>query len=181
MKYEYRLGIKNFFIKNSKKITIAVIVIVVLFVVYSINAFVTGFVAYNEELENELNKFKNDFITINQSFIECRNNLDVYLTEARTCEKNLQNCEKQKEVTTNYSIALENIIGQCQKDKEAIMQNYTKLTENYKNIIRESVRSRCCSYDDIMNGAIKNWDIKDNKIMCSGNYTVNCTSGETNY
>jgi hypothetical protein len=55
------------------------------------------------------------------------------------------------------------------------------MEQDYIKIIKASVQTKCCSYDDVWTGTIKNWDLKDGKILCSGSYTVNCASGETSY
>jgi len=84
-------------------------------------------------------------------------------------------------VATKYSAAIQEIMNECEAEKTTIQGDYNKLLEDLKDVIRDSVRSRCCSYDDVWSGVTKNWDIVDNEITCSGNYTVRCDTGETDY
>lgn len=185
MSYE---RLRNFTIKNSKNLSIIILVIVLMIVSYSINSVITGYTVYSEELEKEVENYKEQYETANQNYEDCKNTVDEYKSEAEQCrddikthEASLQECEKEKEIQAKYSTALQDIVNECESEKSSMQEDYDRLLENYKDVIRDSVTSRCCSYSDIRNDVTKNWDIIDNEIICSGNYTVNCGTGETNY
>jgi len=174
MRYEYRTGIKKLFEENHKAICVAVLAVLLGIVAFSANSVITGFVTYNDELRGELNDYKSDFITMNQSYNECINNINTCMNDLKTKCSTLQNCENEKIAAVNQTKIMENNLNNCKEQKDAIQKNYT-------NILKDAVKAICCSVDDSINGAVKNWEIRDSKLVCTGNYTVNCTSGETNY
>ena len=76
---------------------------------------------------------------------------------------------------------LDSQLSSCSAEREDLKAKYEGRADAFNNLVRNSVKAICCSFNDADAGITKNWGIVDNKIVCTGEYVVNCTTGATNY
>lgn len=191
-KYSYRPRSKNrvldFTGKNSRNIGLLLLSIGLIFSFSLLANRITGYVTYTSDLESTLNETVQQLNTESRLKAECTANLDSTKSSLGTCNDKLtssQNylvtCEKERGDLKSYSTQINSVYSICDSERSDLKIKYANETENYKSIVRNSVQAICCSFGDSSTGTIRSWGIQDNRIICSGNFTVNCTAGNTNY
>lgn len=174
--------------KNGKSITIVSILIVLTLSFYLITSSVTAYITYTENIEKVLNETKKELDVTKASMEECSKNLASTRDDLNSCNSNLDQsrsqlstCENERNELRTRNSELESQLSACNTEKEDFKARYENRLSAFNNLVRSSVRALCCSFGDIVSEATKNWGIVDDKIVCTGNYHVNCSTGETDY
>lgn len=158
---------KNLFANKSRTVIAAVLVIVAVSVFSIGSSVITGYVTYSDNLKNE-NKICEDKLSVCNSVLNsCNLDITDKSTQLITCQDN--------------SKQLNDKVAETQASLDNCTIQSSNMTTVYKDLIKSSVKPICCSYADMQNGVTRNWNIIDNVITCTGDYAVNCSSGETNY
>jgi conjugal transfer/entry exclusion protein len=87
MEYNYKPRVREFIIKHGKNISIIILVIAILIVFIGVNSFMTGFIAYNNELEKNLSNYESKLNVASQSLDTCTNEIKAIQTDLQNCEK----------------------------------------------------------------------------------------------
>ncbi len=174
--------------RNSRATTIVSILIILIFSFYLITSSVTGYITYTENLEAKLNETEKDLEITKASMEACSNNLADTRDDLNSCnaglgqsQSQLSTCEIQRNDLTEENSQLESDMAVCDSERADYLNMYETRLEAFNNLVRNSVKAICCSFNDIDSGTTKEWGIADNKIVCTGGYQVNCGTGETNY
>ncbi|MFH0832555.1 MAG: hypothetical protein V1900_02450 [Candidatus Aenigmatarchaeota archaeon] len=174
---------------NGKYVLILIICIFLIASFYFITNRATTFATYTEGIEAELNKSKNDLIAVRSSLGNCELTAMDINYSLRVCEDKMSRsefyvaaCEKRTAELQNYSTSLNELLAKCENESKGWKASYENETTIKNAVIKNSVKVMCCSIYDTSKGTVKNWDLINNTIECdSGEYTVNCATGETNY
>ncbi len=173
-------------INRLKIIGLAILIVVVVSLAGGMSGYMvqtTGLMVQVGDLESQLENSKVQVTKLTGDVNLCNNNLGQ--TEARVlaCENDLANrnsdlsgCEIEKaDVQQNLDL--------CVQEKASTSDDLASANEDYKDIVKNSVRAKCCSVSDIIDGVTRKWSLSDNNIVCSdaGDYSVDCSSGETDY
>ena len=180
---------RAFFGRRGKHLAIAAAIVFFIGIFYVVGNTVTSYATYNKALESQLNNTSQQ-LTETQSELElCELNLEnsnsdrtalnasisKCTTDLFSSKLFLDSCYKDKDKLENTTRKLDNQLSLCDSEKIAS-------GEAYRQLARSSVKAICCSFGDVTSGTVRNWNITaNNSISCSGNYTINCTSGESNY
>lgn len=170
---------------DTKKIGIALIAVLVVFVLYSVGTVFTGYTTYTAKLESELNNTKEDLRIISTAREDCAKSLNDKTALYNECSGKLQSnsasLSKCESDLSSLRTSSESSLNQCRNELDSLKSNQSSLSAGYKNLVKNSVKSICCTISDVDSAAVKQWRIENDKIICSGNLTVNCATGETNY
>ena len=123
------------------------------------------------------------------SYNLCQSTVVSLQTDLSVCNNNIINgtndlatCNSQKESLNTYSNGLNELLNTCKTEKNDLNDNLTTRENDYDTLIKNVARPMCCSAFDILEGKEMNWDIDNNALKCgTGSFTVNCTTGTTNY
>jgi len=194
VRYKYKPGNKSlsqvisFFANNKRNISLLLLSVVLIISFSFLSDRITGYVTYTSDLESVLNETIQQLNFESRAMAECDSNLDSTKTGLNICndklgssQSYLTTCEKERGDLKSYSDNLNSVYAKCDSERTDLQSKYANSTESYKSVIRNSVRAICCSFGDTQSGAIRSWEILNNQIVCNGNYSVNCTSGATNY
>lgn len=172
---------RTFFAKRGKHIAIAAVIVFLIGAFYATGNLITTYATYNKNLQEQLNSTQIALETEQQQKEVCEASLENTKSNLNTCSSDLAStkgslasCGSDKEKLAGDTRSLTSSLNTCISEKESINQSY-------KHLARNSVKAICCSFGDVQSAATRNWNIINDSIVCSGNYTVNCTSGETNY
>ena len=174
--------------KKGKHLAIAAVIILFAGIFYFVGNTMTGYATYSKSLETQLNNTQAELTAVQEKKDICesvlenmRSNLGSLNSSLSTCGSNLasnrlslDNCNKERVRLENEGNNLSASLNSCRTENENSIQSY-------KQLARSSVRPICCSFGDVQSAAIRNWNITNGSIVCNGNYTINCTSGESNY
>lgn len=172
---------RSFLKGRGKQIVIAVVVLFLIGVFYFTGTTINTYATYNKNLEQDLQSAKDDLASAQVEIQTYKSSLETSNNQLQTCNTNL---ELSKTSLSSYIKEKSNLTDEVQVYRSAVETCESRIAssgDTFKQLTRNSVRPICCSYGDIQNGGTRNWDVVNNSIICSGNYTVNCTSGETNY
>lgn len=184
--------------KNTKTVLIIAISAVLVFSFYLISSN-TGYIAYKKGLENELNMTKNNLSAVEAEKTQCLKDLFGKIKASDTCnaalgEKiaGLASCETDR-TGLKASVSSANAsLNNCLAENQNLHNLYSNSSENFRELVRNSVASICCSFRDAQRGLDVKWGISNNTIVCEGisndapsvrltAYTVNCGTGVTSY
>jgi hypothetical protein len=82
------------------------------------------------------------------------------------CQGNVDMLKSNVSAMQSYNAIMQGKLSTCQSSLDS-----TNAT------LRNSVAAVCCSYGDMQAGLVKNWQISNDRIVCSGASTVNCQTG----
>jgi len=174
--------------RNSKAVMIVSILIILTFSFYLITSGVTAYITYTENLETDLNETQKELDITKASMEECSKNLADTRDDLNSCNSNLDQsrsqlsaCENERSELRTRNSELDSQLSTCNAEREDFKARYENRLEAFNTLVRNSVKAACCSFDDVSSGATKNWGIVDNKIVCTGDYHVNCSTGETDF
>ena len=203
-------GYPNENVGRWKAIFIVMLTIVIILGIYSVNS-ITGYTVrqgspwdwledMNEELsflegkvsdlETQLSEAQNTIDVLTDEKDSCSDELNETEEEALACEGDLLDTETQLSETENQLTecteerdSTQEDLSMCTVEKGEIAEDLEEERENYDEIVRNSAQSKCCSVSDVITGTIKRWDIVSKDIVCSdsGEYKVDCKTGETDY
>ena len=174
--------------KRGKHLAIAAVIILFVGTFYFVGNTMTGYVTYSESLEQQLNETHNKFLDMKAQYETC----DAYLGNANS---NIASLNTSLNACSTDMFSQKLAVTSCNNEKERLGREKSDLstslsscrseqvssTESYKQLARNSVKAICCSFGDVQSGSVRNWNITNNSIVCTGNYTINCTTGESNY
>ncbi|MBI4153707.1 hypothetical protein HY501_00060 [Candidatus Woesearchaeota archaeon] len=181
--------VREFFGRRGKHLAIAAVIVFFIGVFYFVGNTITGYATYSKSLEQQLNTSAQELSDTKEQHELCQLSLEssnndraALNASINKCSSDLfsnklflDSCYKEKEKLENTTKRLDSQLSSCNNDKIAS-------GEAYKQLARSSVKAICCSFGDVQSATIRNWNItSNNSIVCSGNYTINCTSGESNY
>ncbi len=184
--------------KNTKNALIIAISAVLVFSFYLISSN-TGYIAYKKGLENELNMTKNNLSAVEGEKAQCLKDLFEKIGAYDNCNAvlgkkaaSLTDCEIDRTGMKANISSISASLNTCISDKQSLNALYSNSSENFRELVKNSVASICCSFRDVQRGAVAGWSISNNTIVCEGNpndassmrlstYTVNCGSGITSY
>jgi len=174
--------------RSSKSVTIVSILIVLILSFYLITSSVTAYITYTENIEKELNETSKELSITKASMEECSKNLVSTRDNLNSCNSNLEQsksqlstCENERSTLQTRKSELELQLSNCTAEREDLRARYENRLAAFNSVVKNSVRAICCSFGDVVSGAPKNWGIVDNKIVCTGSYNVNCSTGETDF
>ena len=193
MDYSYSSGsgdgnVRAFFIKKARHIAVAAVVVFLIGSFYLVGKTITTYATYSKSLETELNDTQNALLqeqeqkeacesllgTAQSSLGVCSSNLDSAKGSLNSCQNNVAQLSRDVNTLSNKSASLSRSLDACNAEKDTSSQSH-------KQLARNSVRAICCSFSDTQSSVVRNWNVVNNSIVCSGGYTINCTSGESNY
>jgi len=82
------------------------------------------------------------------------------------CKAEMENLKKENSRLSNESLRIKSELNVC-----------ASKSDSFKATVGNSARDLCCSFADFQKGAVKNWGMDDNSIVCSGEFTINCATG----
>ncbi len=190
--YSYRAPVRIKYLKslkaNSRHILIILVSVVLIFTFSTIASRITGFVLYSNDLELQLNETMKTLNILSREKAECSaalstagQNLDTCNSKLSSSNSFLVGCEKDLGDSRSYADNLNSLFSACDRERKDFSEKLVNKTSDYKEIVRNSVKAICCSFGDSAAGTARNWEITANQIVCSGNFTVNCTSGKTDF
>ena len=186
-----RYKVRNLVVGNKKQLWTASVVIALIFSFYLVSETMTGYLTYGENMELELNKTR-DILLITQDKLKaiqsseqgCQNNLLVTEGKLNSCNQRLSNsesfllaCESERDNLKTYSEELNTLIDTCETERDELEVKYEDASTSLSNLIGNTVSLICCRPGI----EISQWEIVDDEIVCSGPFTVNCTTGEVEY
>ncbi|MBI4018241.1 MAG: hypothetical protein HY368_01390 [Candidatus Aenigmarchaeota archaeon] len=168
---------------DLKKIGIGLVAVLFIFVLYSVGTVVTGYTSYSGKLEDELNSTKEDLRIISAAREECAQSLIDKSAAYSECSGKLQSSEQAADKCetdlSSLRASSESSLNECRTELNSLKTNQSSLSAGYKNLVKNSVKAICCTLSDVESASAKQWRIDSDKIFCSGNFTVNCATGET--
>lgn len=172
---------RAFFDRRGKQLAVAAVIVFLVGAFYTTGNLITSYATYNKDLQEQLNSTQAALETEQQQKESCQALLESSNSDLNKCGNDLAStkgylasCGADKDKLNSNIQNLSASLDTCKSEKESINQSY-------KQLARNSVKAICCSFGDVQSAAIRNWNIINNSISCTGNYTVNCTDGETNY
>lgn len=174
--------------EGTKKVALVIATVILAFSIYSVGTTITSYITYSSSVESELNKTKADLAVYKAVTEECARDLSQKEQNLSVCEStlgstyaSLASCNQQAAALLSQSASLNASLSSCLGESTALKNTYGNLAESYNNLVRSSVKAICCSFGDIQSGGARSWNITSDRIVCSGLYSVNCTSGETTF
>jgi hypothetical protein len=183
-RYDYQRGV------GKIKIVALSLFVLLLVIGVSFAGSMTGFMVYTDSLQDQASGLEAQLLEANNRAsaltnekTSCINELNKMEARAILCESDLGTANSDFNDCTKARESLEASLNSCISDKAAVTEAMEKGTASYKELVRSSVQSKCCSISDIISGAGQHWTISDGGISCApaGVYMVNCTTGATDY
>ena len=191
MGYSYSPGSgerMHFFDKKGKHLAVAAAILLFIGTFYFVGNTLTGYITYSRNLEQELNETHNELIDLKSEYEACSTDLTDANSGIASLNSSLNSCSadmfSQKLAVTSCNTEKNSLIEEKKSLSSSLSScrnEQTSSHESYRQLARNSVKAICCSFGDVQSSAIRNWNITNNSIVCTGNYTINCTSGESNY
>ncbi len=179
--------------RKRKKIVIGgATILVVLVIVFIVGGDLTGFSVANiggaqeeinglrvllnssndrvEEVEGELTAKQEELLVK----IEELNQVESELTAK---ENELDEAESKIATYEDGGVENSEKVDQLEEEKENLEEEKEEIYDALKN----SVRTICCSFDDIKSNRAQSWDIDNDIIICEGGFEISCGSGNTDF
>ena len=173
-------GIKKLLSSRSKIIITAVIAVIFIFTVFFAASSLTAFVANTNGISLRMDEMENE--------------LNASIAARDICMANLGYKAQRLESCSNKYMATKSDFDSCKANEDALVKQNSKIqselsgcnselaknevvVNSFKNIVRDSVKLICC----VPGIKTSSWSVDMDKIICTGNYTINCDSGETSY
>ncbi len=169
---------REFVIKNSKKISLFILFVAVVFFAFTVSREITGLTTNVEKIHENLEDAQNSVNFIMQERETCYSDLNYAQNSFNNCMNDLGSTESKLSLCTGEKADLQKAYDACQEQKKTAESLLEEKTSSYDELAKNSVTAICCSFSDSRSGVVKNWNIVNNNVVCSGNFTVNCTSGE---
>ena len=124
---------------------------------------------------SRLNLLKDALVAkLNESLISAQNETSSIATQMSTVQNSLSNCQNNLQGVQGNITSLQNVSLNLQTTLTSCQGSLLDVNSTLQN----SVRAVCCSFGDVEAGVSKNWQIFSDRIVCSGNSTVNCGTGQ---
>lgn len=173
-------------IRRLKIIGLAIMIVVVVSLAGGMSGYMvqtTGLMVQVGDLESQLESSKSQVTKLTGDLNLCNNNLEQ--TEARVlaCENDLSNRNSDLSGCEIEKADVQNNLDLCVQEKASTSDELESANEDYKDLVKNSVRAKCCSVSDIIDGVTRKWSLSEDNIICSdaGDYNVDCSNGETDY
>ena len=148
-----------------------------LFFIIILFVFIRGRYQLTRTLISEINDFNIENNNLKLKILNLTsilNSTEIEVTEIKreliTFKGDLDFCKNQETQSSAQINQLGTDLSFCDSEKK-----------DFLNTIKNSVRAVCCSFNDIQEGKELNWSISGNQIICSGEFSVDCGNGKTNY
>jgi len=178
---------------KEKKVVVAAVLAVTIVLFYSLSVTATGFITtYTiekklNEKEQELNKTLVNLEQAQKSLSDAETGIMNSNKEKEACQSSLSGTNQQLSDCNDSISSVNKALSECtsaktlcEADIASYKLNYEAATADYNSLASSSAAAICCSFSDFQSGTIRQWSIESNKLVCnSGNYTVNCKTGET--
>ena len=177
---------------KEKKIGLVAGIFIIVIFLYSLSIGITGFATtYSieqklSEKEQELNKTLENLAEAQKSLSDAEKNIINSNAQKEACQSSLTGTTQQLSDCKSSASSVNKALSDCTAVKTSCEANTSYYKLNYEtaktdyNSLASSSSVLCCSFSDFQSGTIKQWSIESNRIICaSGNYTVNCKTGET--
>ena len=184
MSYSYSASDGDFSSRRKQAIiVIAAALLITIF--YFVNGTITTYATYSKNLQNDLESAKIALNEQQQKYDECQGSLIGASLDLSVCNSALNSTGSSLSSCNSEKSQLNSQVSQLNSQISSLNYNISSCQTNaenvYKQLARNSAKPICCSFGDFQSGASRSWSLANNSITCSGTYTVNCTSGETNY
>lgn len=163
----------------AKKVNKAIIVGIVIFLTLIFASFVAGGKYETGELQQAVLQASDN----NAALLETKSQLKAEVEEK---EQEVIIITKEVKEITEKLVEKEEQVAELEDENNELQSNITQANQqafDAMNIVQGFVSAVCCSFNDIQKGNIITWDTSSDEITCGsgGNYTVDCSTGETNY
>ena len=169
--------LKMFLIKYPLKFILSVVVLAVIFG-YAFGIYLSSF---SEEKVTQINSTlfscKGNLALVNQNLSDCSSSLSKKKIERESCSLNLNSLQTTFSQLQSNSTQLSNALFNCQNQSSTFSVLLDKRNQEYASVVKSYAKSFCCSLGDISNGNARNWTLTGSEIVCSGNVTINCSTG----
>jgi len=172
---------RQFFSKRGKHLAVTIVIIFLIAVFYATGIAMTSYATYSRNAEQLLNETKANLVILQAEKDVCLASLNYTDNDLKVCQGVLSSkatllntCDTEKTSLNNSLTNTVSSLNACKTEKDSAIQTSRQL-------VRNSVKAICCSYGDVQVGFVRNWDIFNDSITCTGIYTVNCGTGQTNY
>lgn len=172
---------RSFINKRGKQMVIAVAVVFLVGIFYFTGTTLTTYATYNKNLEQELTDTKGDLATSQSEADACQQSLETSNNQLQTCNSDLSTSKSSLKSCTKETSDLKDEVYAFKSAVEKCEGKMTSSSDSFMQLARNTVKGMCCSFGDMQNGAVRDWNVVNNSIICSGNYTINCATGGTNY
>lgn len=166
---------------DTKKIGIGIIAVLFIFILYSMGTVFTGYTTYTKQIEADLNSTREDLRVISAAREDCAAELGEKTALSSECSGKLSTASADLDKCKADLSGRESSLNECRNEISDLKASQSSMSTGYKNLVKNSVKAICCTISDVDSGSIRNWRIENDKIICGGNFTVNCATGETNY
>lgn len=123
-----------------------------------------------EEKSNELNEKENKLAGKDKELSKKENQLNLTEQNLGLCKEETISLKEQNAKSKDEISQLEISLDACSADKKTLV-----------NTLVNFVKAVCCSFDDTSKGRELKWSLRDGKIVCDGEFKINCATGVTDY
>ena len=145
---------------KGQKVKAIIILIVIIFLIL-LAVFVSGGIYKSRSLEIGMVELKDSLTLTEKNLADKQIELDSYLSELNSTSVKKEFFEKE--------------FSRLQDENKRFQDENSV----FKEVIGNSVRSFCCSFDEIQQGTERDWGLSSSSIICAGDYEVDCGSGES--
>ena len=174
----FKFGFKDSFSSKTKYAVIAVVIIIFSFLMYITANTITGLATYSNEQAAIADNMKNELNASIAAAQLCRQNLERKAEQLGSCSNKFiserskaAECDIMKNNFMEQKNQLNDRLASCQGN----VSEFESLSKSFKSIISDSIKNICCTPGN----EIVSWNIEDDKIVCIGDRTLNCVTGET--
>ncbi|MBI4896622.1 MAG: hypothetical protein HY832_03695 [Candidatus Aenigmarchaeota archaeon] len=181
---------------NKKTVILAAAIVIALLVVYTTSTTITGFATRIGTLEQQIKTTQD---TLTKTALEketCVSTVDQATkakdkavadlagcqTTMASSQSELSSCRDARKTLEENNRQLTSMSQTCQQERITYLQKLETEVTAKNSIIRNTIRAVCCSFSDIQTNMNKTWGLTNtNAVTCSGNHTVQCGTGETDF
>lgn len=168
---------RDFVVNHSKKISLFILFAGVVFSLFIVSRNVTGLTTGIEKTQENLGRAQDSINFLMQEREGCYGDLDYARNNFNNCQSSLGSASTSLNLCKGEKTELQQSYNTCTADKKTAQEQLSLKTSDYDDLARNYALDFCCSISDVNSGNVKNWAIINNSISCSGNFTINCTSG----
>lgn len=161
---------------RSNKIIVISLAAVLVLGIYAIGVSVTGYFSYSSGIESELNKTKEELGLYKAAGEECTRSLWSKEQNITACQGALSECGAKGSALNAQLLVLNVSLSSCLSESSGAKVALENMTARYMSLARNSVKAICCSFGDVQSSAVKSWDVASDRIVCSGQFAVNCSA-----
>lgn len=174
---------KTFLSKNIKMVGLVVMAIFI-FAVAFVAGQTTGYATYKQSADSKIAELESGLESASEEAETCKSSFNSKSAEYVVCQQDLNSsiseitaCSSEKDSIRITSDALNVSLVSCTTEKNDYASKLGNLESGYDTLANNSARGICCGIGDILGGSVRNWDVSNNSIICTGIRSVNCSSG----